>query len=232
MSNIQRVNDEATLHNAALSAKNKYVCILFSAEWHDSHAAMVELAGEIAEDEDYKMFKFFLLTVDSHPNLLTAFNGLLPEWLRITQVPTFVCLKKGKLYQPRIIDPEPPMVMEMLEDVGQAQDDEFGAFATKTAAAPKQAAANSAPPKSAEDILFERLRKLTKQEPIMLFMKGDPSEPRCGFSRKCVDLLSGEGIKYGTFDILSDNDVRQGLKALYDWQTYPQLYANGHLIGG
>ena len=66
----------------------------------------------------------------------------------------------------------------------------------------------------------------------MLFMKGDPEEPRCGFSRKIVELLQTAKVKFDTFDILSDEDVRQGLKKFSNFPTFPQLYADGKLVGG
>jgi Grx4 family monothiol glutaredoxin len=80
--------------------------------------------------------------------------------------------------------------------------------------------------------LEERLKQLVRKEPIMLFMKGLPSAPRCGFSRQMVEILEGEGVPFGAFDILEDDEVRQGLKSLSNWPTYPQLYVNGSLIGG
>ena len=80
--------------------------------------------------------------------------------------------------------------------------------------------------------LDARLRKLTTQTPVVLFMKGDRDEPRCGFSRKVVEALNGTGLEYSTFDILQDEDVRQGLKTFSNWPTYPQLYAGGELLGG
>lgn len=66
----------------------------------------------------------------------------------------------------------------------------------------------------------------------MLFMKGSPQAPRCKFSRAMVDLLAGAGAQYGSFDILSDQGVRQGLKKFSNWPTYPQLYVGGKLLGG
>ncbi|KAG0627662.1 hypothetical protein M758_2G218900 [Ceratodon purpureus] len=77
-----------------------------------------------------------------------------------------------------------------------------------------------------------RLEQLVKEHPIMLFMKGNPNEPRCGFSRKVVQALKEEGLEYGSFDILSDEAVRQGLKEYSNWPTYPQLYVKGEFIGG
>lgn len=80
--------------------------------------------------------------------------------------------------------------------------------------------------------LRERLEGLVKQSEVMLFMKGSPSMPRCGFSRKIVEILNDEMIEFGHFDILEDNEVRQGLKKFSEWLTYPQLYSKGQLIGG
>jgi Grx4 family monothiol glutaredoxin len=90
----------------------------------------------------------------------------------------------------------------------------------------------AAPPPPPPQTLEERLAGLTTKEPIMLFMKGLPSAPRCGFSRQIVEILEGEGVPFGAFDILGDDEVRQGLKKYSNWPTYPQLYANGALVGG
>lgn len=80
--------------------------------------------------------------------------------------------------------------------------------------------------------LNDRLKELIHSHKVMLFMKGLPSAPRCGFSRQMVELLEATEVSYGTFDILTDEDVRQGLKKYSDWPTYPQLYVNGELVGG
>lgn len=83
-----------------------------------------------------------------------------------------------------------------------------------------------------EEPLQERLLKLVGAAPVMLFMKGTPQEPQCGFSRKMVGLLRDNGVRYGFFNILKDDDVRQGLKEFSNWPTYPQLYVGGELVGG
>ncbi|XP_048407088.1 glutaredoxin 3 isoform X2 [Stegostoma tigrinum] len=80
--------------------------------------------------------------------------------------------------------------------------------------------------------LNEQLGKLLNSAPCMLFMKGTPQEPRCGFSKKIVEILNEHNIRFCSFDILSDEDVRQGLKVYSNWPTYPQLYVNGELVGG
>ena len=73
---------------------------------------------------------------------------------------------------------------------------------------------------------------MIRSSDVMLFMKGTPSEPRCGFSRQVVEMLEDEKIAFGSFDILSDEEVRQGLKVHSNWPTYPQLYVHGELVGG
>lgn len=83
-----------------------------------------------------------------------------------------------------------------------------------------------------EEALNERLNKLTKAAPIMLFMKGSPSSPQCGFSRQLVAILREHQVRFGFFDILKDDSVRQGLKKFSDWPTFPQLYINGEFQGG
>lgn len=80
--------------------------------------------------------------------------------------------------------------------------------------------------------LNQRLKKLINAAPCMLFMKGSSQEPRCGFSRQIVALLKEHSIQFSSFDILSDEEVRQGLKTYSNWPTYPQLYVNGELVGG
>mmetsp|Transcript_880 Transcript_880/g.1950 ORF Transcript_880/g.1950 Transcript_880/m.1950 type:complete len:86 (-) Transcript_880:1361-1618(-) len=63
-------------------------------------------------------------------------------------------------------------------------------------------------------------------------MKGIPSAPRCGFSRQIVEILDSFGVSYDAFNILEDEEVRQGLKEFSDWPTFPQLYVEGDLVGG
>jgi Grx4 family monothiol glutaredoxin len=80
--------------------------------------------------------------------------------------------------------------------------------------------------------LEDRLRKLIRRHSIMLFMKGLPSRPQCGFSREIVQILEDEKVAFDAFDILQDEEIRQGLKTWSEWPTYPQLYVEGELIGG
>lgn len=87
-------------------------------------------------------------------------------------------------------------------------------------------------PAKAKEELNKRLAELVKAAPVMLFMKGTPSAPQCGFSRQLVAILREHSVKYGFFNILADDEVRQGLKEFADWPTYPQLWMDGELVGG
>ncbi len=77
-----------------------------------------------------------------------------------------------------------------------------------------------------------RIENLLSSAPIILFMKGTADMPQCGFSANVVRILNQFSINYNTFNILSDSDIREGLKQYSNWPTYPQLYVKGELIGG
>jgi len=80
--------------------------------------------------------------------------------------------------------------------------------------------------------LRQRIEILVGSAAVMLFMKGEPEVPRCGFSRTIVGILNDAGVKFSTFDILTDENVRQGLKLMFNWPTFPQVYVKGKLVGG
>ncbi|QFR39634.1 Grx4 family monothiol glutaredoxin [Candidatus Gracilibacteria bacterium 28_42_T64] len=82
------------------------------------------------------------------------------------------------------------------------------------------------------DELKTKLDSLISQSQVMLFIKGTPEMPQCGFSARAMEMLIDAGIYFESFDILSDEDVRQGLKEYKSWPTYPQLYVKGELMGG
>ena len=77
-----------------------------------------------------------------------------------------------------------------------------------------------------------RCESLINSAPIMLFMKGTPDMPQCGFSANVVKILNHVGVSFNTFNILSDMDIREGVKQYSSWPTYPQLYVKGQLVGG
>ena len=80
--------------------------------------------------------------------------------------------------------------------------------------------------------LRARIESLLASNPVVLFMKGEPRAPQCGFSAKAIGALDATGVAYKHVDVLSDGEIREGIKAYGDWPTIPQLYIGGELVGG
>ena len=78
----------------------------------------------------------------------------------------------------------------------------------------------------------ERIRKVIDENSVMLFMKGSPDFPQCGFSGRVVQILEACGAEFSSADVLMDPELREGIKAYSNWPTIPQLYSQGELIGG
>lgn len=80
--------------------------------------------------------------------------------------------------------------------------------------------------------VIERIKSQLAAHPVLLFMKGTPDFPQCGFSAAAVRALGATGAKFDTINIFEDPELREALKQYSNWPTYPQLYVNGELIGG
>ncbi len=78
----------------------------------------------------------------------------------------------------------------------------------------------------------ERIDELVKSNDVVLFMKGTPLFPQCGFSSKAIAILDHLGVAYESVDVLQDMEIRAGIKDYSDWPTIPQLYVKGEFLGG
>ncbi|KAL1138036.1 hypothetical protein AAG570_009731 [Ranatra chinensis] len=183
--------------------------IHFYADWVDQCQHMENVLNEMSAQSEYKDVKFVKLPAEEVPEVSHEY--------KISAVPTFVLIKSGK-------------------EVGRVEGANPGVLTKKLKSLIVQVGMQNVPPRSQSPSkktdLNTRLKDLINSSNVMLFMKGNAAEPRCGFSRQIVEILNTQGINYKTFDILSDNDVREGLKKYSDWPTYPQLYINGELVGG
>lgn len=148
--------------------------------------------------------KFYKLEAEDIPELSERFE--------VTAVPTFILIKDG----------------QKVDRVDGAN----AADLTKKVRAQASLAPLPAAPKPPTEDLESRLKRLTHAAEVMLFMKGTPEEPKCGFSRQIIQILKDNNIRFSSFNILQDEEVRQGLKTFSNWPTYPQLYAKGELLGG
>jgi len=82
------------------------------------------------------------------------------------------------------------------------------------------------------DTAHTQIDKVVKENDIVLFMKGTPDFPQCGFSQRVAGILNEYGAAYAAVNVLLSDDVRQGIKDYSDWPTIPQLYVKGEFIGG
>jgi monothiol glutaredoxin len=82
------------------------------------------------------------------------------------------------------------------------------------------------------DEVQDRIQTLVDSNDVLLFMKGSPLFPQCGFSSRAIAILNHLGVEFESVDVLQDQGIRQGIKAFSDWPTIPQLYVKGEFVGG
>lgn len=80
--------------------------------------------------------------------------------------------------------------------------------------------------------VMEKIKQQVEGAPIVLYMKGSPQFPMCGFSAQVVEILKAVGAQYDSYNVLENPDLRQNLPSYANWPTFPQLYINGELVGG
>ena len=78
----------------------------------------------------------------------------------------------------------------------------------------------------------EKISNLISSDDVVLFMKGTPDFPQCGFSANVISILNYFGVKFTSFNVLEDNELREGIKEFSDWPTIPQIYIKKEFIGG
>jgi monothiol glutaredoxin len=83
-----------------------------------------------------------------------------------------------------------------------------------------------------ENPVFAEIQSHIDSAPVMLFMKGTPMFPQCGFSARVIQILKHSGVPFKTVNVLEDPEIRDGIKAFSNWPTIPQLYIKGEFIGG
>ncbi|CAM9742590.1 unnamed protein product [Scytosiphon promiscuus] len=197
-------------YDAAVGSSPK-ACVFFWAAWHEPSKP----GGQMDE--------VFSQLADLHQGAVTCMKveaEAVPEVsakLDIATVPTFVLLKAG-VPCGKIEGADPPVLAKRVQELASEP----------TASGSKEEGAD----RVLQPELHAKLKKLISASPVMLFMKGNSEGPKCKFSRKMVEILRGAGVDYGSFDILSDEDVRAGLKVYSNWPTFPQLYVKGVLVGG
>jgi len=194
-----------TTESELTSYGNDLIVLNFWAEWCKPCAQLNQIFDQLAES--YPTIHFLKVEAEK----LEEFT----EKMGVTAVPTFMFIKNQQPFD-KIEGANSPELANKIEKYSQTKG---SSEKSKETVDPKLA-------------LNARLEKLINFSPIMLFMKGTPTTPQCGFSNKIVEILNKEGAKFDSFNILSDEEVRQGLKEYSNWPTFPQLYISGKLIGG
>ncbi|EOD29968.1 hypothetical protein EMIHUDRAFT_434451 [Emiliania huxleyi CCMP1516] len=179
----------------------------FCATWCEPCTHMNAVFAELASEGSNAALRFVQIDCDAFPELCER-HGL-------ESVPAFLFLHGGAVTDTLTGASAPDLALKVRQNALTAS------IHTDAVGAPPAAVP-----------IEERCRQLTSRAPVVLFMKGSPAAPRCGFSRKICELLTEQKVSFDSFDILADEEVRQGLKQFSNWPTYPQLYADGKLLGG
>lgn len=223
---VLTLNSIKDLHDQAVSAAA--LVVHFAADWAEQCSQIDTVLLELAKEEDQQKARseskpvvFCRVDAELVPDLSTKYG--------VSLAPTVVLLLSTGAGEVRLFDRVEGADTRQLTDKVRALVVAAGVPTSSISLQPPVPKAGGAP---SEQQLNERLRALISRSHCMVFMKGTPEQPRCGFSRTLIEILRQHEVAFDTFDILTDNDVRQGLKTFSNWPTYPQVYAAGELIGG
>ncbi|TDL25551.1 glutaredoxin [Rickenella mellea] len=214
MSNFFEVSSPSHFQTLLSEDLQRVSLINFWAPWAEPCKHMNEVVLELSK----KYPTILVLQVEAET------QGDIAESFEILSVPTFILLR-GHTLLSRI---EGADAARLTEDIAKHTR-------SPTHAQSKTDRLPAAPPtllKESQEELNKRLNALMHQSNVVLFMKGSPDTPQCGFSRRTVGILRDQGVEFTHFDILTDEDVRAGLKVLNQWPTFPQLIVNGEFVGG
>jgi len=192
--------------------KNRLTVVHFWASWANQCEPMDEAMTILSEE--LPDVGFVRVEAEEVPDVAMEHE--------VAAVPTFIFFRSGQVLD-RVEGAKAADTSKMIRNLAKQEASKLTADLPK---ATKAAAAKAKEP------LEERLKKLINADKCVLFMKGDRDVPKCGFSRQTIELLESLKANYATFDIFSDEEVRQGLKTFSNWPTYPQLYIDGELVGG
>uniref|UniRef100_A0A914HHT3 Thioredoxin domain-containing protein n=1 Tax=Globodera rostochiensis TaxID=31243 RepID=A0A914HHT3_GLORO len=188
----------------------------FCAPWTASCAQLDDLLLELQKEHGQNTFEVAKVDAESLPELSME--------QKVSAVPTVIIFKNGNVAG-RVEGFHPAELKDW------AVKCSFDAI-SQNGSGPLPPVESDASSEAVCEDLNSRLKRLINSARLTLFMKGSPDAPRCGFSRQIVELLRDRNVDFWTFDILEDEQVRQGLKDYSDWPTYPQVYLDGELLGG
>jgi Grx4 family monothiol glutaredoxin len=225
MSAIEIKNEDQFTELTSEVPAGKLIALYFHTPWAAPCIQINSVYQQLAEQNP--QVSFLSINADEHPDISELFE--------VSAVPYFVLIKDDTILK-EISGADPKEFVQALEELqssnqgSAAQETQAPLMQTQTV--PPSQPQEEEQPEESPEALDARLKQLTEASPVMLFMKGTPASPQCGFSRQLVAILRENQVRFGFFDILKDDSVRQGLKTFSDWPTFPQLYVNGEFQGG
>ncbi|GAA5889580.1 hypothetical protein JCM6882_007075 [Rhodosporidiobolus microsporus] len=236
-SNYHKV-DSPTHLQTLLSADLQRVSVLyFRADWAEPCKTMDSVTVELAKR--WESVLFLSIEAEALPDISESFE--------VDAVPYFILLR-GHTLLTRLSGAQPAVLSAAIKSHASKpsalSSSSQQPVAAQTIYQPGEQALGSAGAggtvggggadeiEESDEELEKRCHELMKQSDVVLFMKGDRNTPRCGFSQKIVGILNEQSVDYTTFDILADEGVRQKLKELNEWPTFPQLIIKGEFVGG
>ncbi|KAF5379676.1 hypothetical protein D9615_005803 [Tricholomella constricta] len=219
--NLHQVTSTTHFQDLLSADLNRVSLLNFWAPWAEPCKQMNQVVDELAKK--YPTVLILNVEAESQADIAESFD--------VEAVPLFVILRGHTLLE-RVSGADAPQLTQALAKHASGQTPHPLSQTTQAPApAPDDVVLPAEKHQSPEE-LDRRMRALMDQSKVVLFMKGSPDAPRCGFSRKISALLKDNSIEFTHFDILTDEAVRQGLKKLNDWPTFPQLIVKGELVGG
>jgi len=221
--------------SSSTDGTGKKTVLFFYADWHAPSASggPFDMVVKTLAQQSNGNVQFYRVAAEEAPKLSSKHE--------VTTVPTFLFLNADGSLLDRIDGGEDvARVTQCYSKLASAADvlpsRSSDAQTTQNERdTPKQQQSPAADQRSGHQpqlSLDDRLKSLITSSPIVLFQKGTPSAPKCGFSRQAIEILNAADVSFGSFNILEDDEVRQELKTYSDWPTYPQLYVRGELVGG
>ncbi|GAA5875327.1 hypothetical protein JCM8547_003205 [Rhodosporidiobolus lusitaniae] len=236
-SNYHKVESPENLQALLSKDLNRVSVLYFRADWAEPCRTMDNVTQELAKR--WEGVLFLSIEAEALPDISESFE--------VDAVPYFILLR-GHTLLTRLSGAQPAVLSAAIKSHASKpsalSSSSKQPVAAQTVYQPGEIATGSAGAggtvggggeeeyEESEEELEKRCHELMKQSDVVLFMKGDRETPRCGFSQKIVGILGEQGIDYTTFDILSDEGVRQKLKELNEWPTFPQLIIKGEFVGG
>ncbi|KAF9913796.1 Glutaredoxin 3 [Lobosporangium transversale] len=192
----------------------------FWASWAPPCTQMNEIFEELATKNP--AIRFIKIEAEKFPDI--------SEEYEIAAVPSFVIVKEGEVVD-RVDGANPPELSKTIAKHSKTPSSPLPGHSSSTAVS-NSALPSVTPSTLSPEEMNARLKELTSSSSVMVFIKGTPTAPRCQFSRQLLEILTAQNIRFSSFNILADDEVRQAMKAFSDWPTFPQVYVKGEFVGG